>query len=404
MWVSISRSWIRGEFLCDPALVAYGWALLCGHAVILAYFFDTNVLFVLLASAEPVCWPFFETCWQYRFENPVWLELVLAGYSLLVLAAVGALTIGRQGAFGILLLLANLVMLGLVGSDYRIRGNQFYMFGWLNAVYLFWPNKRWALPVLIISFYFWAGILKLNWEWLSGSVLYHDLWLIPNELAWLACTYVVILETTLTWGLVAARRTVVYVVLAQLGLFHLESFSQIHWFYPVLMATVLAWFVIERTFGTPSAQISWLVRGRAPASVYLLLGMFSLLQILPYVQSTDPSLTGQARVVALHMFEARQRCDVSATLLYENGTRQQADLKMGSLPERLICDPVVYFSRAQNICRSRSARGLTDLELTMRVGRSTDESLQTIIDESAFCSGEHTYSVFGTNKWLRSRW
>ncbi len=109
----------------------------------------------------------------------------------------------------------NVFLIGIVSLDYRLRANEFYMLFWLNGVFLVWRHRRWAMPLLLISFYFWAGRLKLNHEWLSGSVLYGDLWFISPQYVPAACTYVVILEMVFIWGLLARHRWVRLLTLGQ---------------------------------------------------------------------------------------------------------------------------------------------------------------------------------------------
>lgn len=182
----------------------------------------------------------------------------------------------------------------------------------------------------------------MNYEWLSGSVLYQALFLIPERFNWLACTYVVVMETLLIWGLLARRPALVWATLAQLGLFHAQSLTQIHWFYPSLMATILSWFVIERVVVQMPVVSSGreLVRLKAPMAIYLLLTVFAAFQLSPLLYGKDRALTGQGRLLALHMFEARQQCEVEAVLHRTDAPPETLDLKMYGLPPRTICDTV----------------------------------------------------------------
>ena len=81
---------------------------------------------------------------------------------------------------------------------------------------------------------------------------------------------------------------------------------------------------------------------------------FAAFQLMPLLYRGDSTLNGQGRIFALHMFAARQVCEVSATLHYTSGNITTIDLKLESLPPRTICDPVMYDSRIQNICRARA--------------------------------------------------
>ena len=397
-----------GSQSVTPALnrpvALYAWAVLGTHVAALLYFLDTGILSVTLNTVEPLCWPYFESCWRYRFTSTDQIAGALLIQMLLIVAAAVALGAGARRTFTTLLVVLNVYLVGVMSLDYRLRGNEFYMLFWLNAVYLVWPAKRWSIPLVIVSFYVWAGALKLNYEWLSGAVLYHSLWLIPPAWAWVACTYVVILEMAFTWALLAGRRWLWISALAQLALFHLESLSQIHWFYPLLMAAILSWFVIDRVAGDPhgAASLATLMRGRAPRAAYAILAAFAAFQLLPYLYRGDKTLTGQGRLFALHMFEARQVCEVSATLHRADDETQTIDLRMPGLNPREICDPVVYFSRVENLCRSRSSDpALIDVDWTMRVKRTTDAAFTTVVDETGFCGKGYTYSLWTNNAWIR---
>jgi hypothetical protein len=183
----------------------YGFFLIGGHAVVFSYFLTSTVLFSLVKGVEPFCWSFFENCGQYRLESPGELRIVSLAYLALILLALYT-RLYRRSLFTIAIAAVNVFLIGIVSLDYRLRANEFYMLFWLNGVFLVWRHRRWAMPLLLISFYFWAGRLKLNHEWLSGSVLYGDLWFISPQYVPAACTYVVILEMVFIWGLLARHR------------------------------------------------------------------------------------------------------------------------------------------------------------------------------------------------------
>ena len=386
------------------AVALYAWGVLATHVSALLYFLDTRLLSVTLDTVEPICWPYFESCWQYRFKSTDDIAAVLVIDLLLIVAAGVALAQRARRTFTMLLVVLNVSLFALMSLDYRLRGNEFYMLFWLNVVYLCWPAKRWSIPLVIVSFYFWAGVLKLNYEWLSGAVLYHALWGIPASLNWLACSYVVVMEMLVTWALLARRALLFWCALAQLALFHVESLSQIHWFYPLLMAAILSWFVIDRLSGPDDgrAALTLLVRLRAPRAAYGILGLFAAFQLTPYLYRGDRALTGQGRIFALHMFEARQVCDVTAVLHRTGAPDQTVDLKLPGLNPREICDPVVYFSRVENLCRSRTSDpALQDVDWTMKIKRTTDVAMTTVVDETGFCGNGYKYVLFANNAWLK---
>jgi hypothetical protein len=388
----------------DPLVGRYRWALIAGQAAVLLYFWDTNILTILLKDVEPLCWPYFQSCWQIRFDTTASVTVLMLIQAGLIVVAASALAARYSRTFWVTMVILNAYVFAIMSLDYRLRGNQFYMLFWLNAVVLFWPAKRWAIPLIIISFYFWAGTLKLNFEWLSGAVLYHGLYIIPLRLAWIACVYAVVLEMIVIWGLLSKRAWIRWLALCQLALFHFESLSQIHWFYPLLMAALLSWFVIDWISSASLRTVSLgnLWRGRAPRSAYILLAIFATCQLPPYLYHGNKSLTGQGRIFALDMLEARQVCDVHAIVHHADHTTDTINLLLYDLPPRKICDPVVYYDRVTNLCRANAGdSGFTDADFVMHARRTTDTTLMTIVDEPNFCSRHDVYRIFANNSWMK---
>jgi hypothetical protein len=378
-------------------LYRYSVCALAGHGATLLFLVDTSALSALSTSVEPYCWPYFESCWKFRFDSPAGPTLVIVTYATLIAVALTAAIERMQRTYWWTLLAMNGLLFVVMSMDYRLRSNELYMLFWLNAVLLFLPSKQWCVPSIVVSFYFWAGISKLNYEWVSGSVLYKPLFLIPKQFTWVACAYVVALETTLIWGLVSKRRLVVWATVAQLAAFHIQSLSQIHWYYPLLMTTILAWFVLrhdEHILARPTPAKSFC----APC---VLACVFGFLQLSPWLHGADRDLTGEGRLLALHMFEARQQCEVEARLLRFDGSTETVDLQLRNLPPRSVCDPVIYFNRVANLCRTRNAeRDLVDVDFRMRVKRTTDPQFTTVVDERSFCAKGYNYSLVGGNAWI----
>jgi hypothetical protein len=388
----------------DLVINAYRWAVLASHAIVFLFFLSTNFLMFLTKETEPLCWPYFQNCRLIRFDTTTPITVILLIQALLIVAGASALAVRHYRTFWIVMVCLNTYLVVIISLDYRFRANEFYMLFWLNAVFLLWPAKRWAIPLILMSFYFWAGTLKLNYEWLSGSILYHGLFIIPARFAWAACVYVVVMEMIVIWGLLAKHAWVRWLALGQLAAFHLESLSQIHWFYPLLMATLLSWFVIDWMVprGPRMTSLANLWRGRAPRSAYVLLALFATCQLTPYLYHGDKSLTGQGRIFALHMFEARQVCDVHGLVHYRDHTSEAIDLFLPELPPRMACDPIVYYDRVTNLCRSHAADpNFVDADFVMHARRATDATMTTVVEEVNFCGRHAVYNVFSNNSWMK---
>ena len=394
-----------GEIERDDALRWYGAALAFLHVVTYLYWIDQRVVGFLHAEAEPICWPLAPDCHALRVLSAAGVTRLLRAYFA---AAVG---VGVLFAWKPLvpwayasLITVNVVKLAVMLMDYRLRMNQHYMAFAATFVYLLIPGKRPALRVLISLFYFWAGSLKLNWEWISGAGLYRPMWPFSGIGVVIACAYVVVLELVVTWGLLAKRAWIFWAAFAQFLLFHALSWQVVGFFYPLLMFAILAIFPLSRAVDPrdpPVGLLTALWTGRARCSVYATALGFSLLQLAPYAFPGDPALTGEGRLYALHMFDARPICEGWAELHNADGTTTRRDLKL-RLDTRIACDPIVYFNRARNLCRQRDLGRIAfqDLDLHLSARRATDGQLRRVIATSGFCARRERYDPFRHNAWI----
>ena len=389
----------------DAALRWYGVAMAFLHVVTYLYWVDQRIAVFVGAGAEPICWPLVPDCGALRVLSPAGVALVLRAYFA---AAVGA---GLLFASRTLvpwayasLVLVNAFKLAIMLLDYRLRMNQHYMAFFATFAYLFVPAKRDGLRVLVTLFYFWAGTLKLNWEWISGAGLYRPMWPFAGAGVVVACVYVIVLELVVAWGLLAKRAWIFWAALAQLLLFHAMSWQVVGFFYPLLMFAILTIFPLSRLVepaDPPEGVLASLWARRARGPVYALAALFCLLQLVPYTFPGDRTLTGEGRLYALHMFDARATCVGWADLHLPDGTTTRRDLKP-PLDTRIGCDPIVYWNRARNLCRRRDA-GLVafqDLDLFLSSRRTSDGEMKRVIATPGFCARGDRYDPFRHNAWI----
>jgi len=143
----------------------------------------------------------------------------------------------------------------------------------------------------------------------------------------------------------------------------------------------------------------WTLNARGP--VYALAALFSLLQLAPYTFPGDHTLTGEGRLYALHMFDARATCAGWADLHLADGTTTRRDLKL-PLDTRIGCDPIVYWNRARSLCQRRDA-GLVafqDLDLFLLSRRMSDGEMKRVIATPGFCARGDRYDPFRHNAWI----
>jgi hypothetical protein len=384
------------EIASDRVLRIYGAVLSSTHLLTLAWWLydGTDVLFS--DAREHICWPLLEACHHVPYPGRDAVGALLALYAVLGVAATVLFVLRRETVrvayVGLVVLtVAKLLLMAL---DFRTRMNQHYMIFFVTVPFLVLPGKRAAIRILIPFFYFWAGTLKLNREWLSGSALYGRIWPFDERTVPWACGYVVFMEWVVVWGLWARSRWIFWAALAQLCLFHVLSYSVVSFFYPLLMLGLLSIFPLCRLMGTdPRPAFSKPALG--------LVALFSLLQLMPYFFPGDTALTGEGRLFALHMFDAKIECQSRAIVRRADGSSAAVDLFMPLVP-RIQCDPIVYLSRAKALCeRLRHSPGFIDLDLQLESKRTSDPRAVPVIDLPGFCARWPSYSLLWHNDWLR---
>ncbi len=365
-------------------------------------------LHVLVPTADAVCWPLVPDCESLRVLSPGMLRALVLGYGALGMGT-ALLFLSRRTVALALALLATLVLLevSILALDFRLRRNQHYMSLATMLTVLVMPGRRDTVRVLIVLFYFWAGMLKLDMEWLSGAGLYDTLWLFTERGIIVACAYVVVLELFVVWGVLARRAWWFWAAFAQLIVFHVFSWKIVGYFYPILMMMLITIFPLCRLRAAPAASrsrtdlLASLLRGRARASVYATAVILSVLQVLPYTYPGDVALTGEGRLYALNMFDARVACEAYADLHLRDGTVRRESLLLFGEP-RTRCDPILVRAAALSLCRRRSDGRLDiiDLDVYLHSRRASSETLQTLVAVHDFCAAPPRYDPLFHNAWI----
>lgn len=385
------------EIEADPALRFYGVALVATHLLTAYWLFHHDLASMVAAGGDAYCWPLIPECESLRLLSAFQLRIAFGAYVGVALVSALAFLRPRTTVYGYLGLVAlTLFKLAVVALDFRLRRNQHYMAFAASAAFLLVPNRRATLQLLLVLFYFWAGTLKLNWEWLSGAALYRPLWLFTGRGVVVACAYVIVLELVIVWGLLARDRRIFWSSLAQVAVFHAFSWAVVGFFYPLLMAGLLAIFPLARLIPMPAGATT----SRFPRSALAVAAVFSLLQLSTHLYPGDTAITGEGRLFALHMFDARVVCEAKATLALPDGNAVEVDLMAGG--GRTNCDPIMIRGTARNLCRKRDAGELpfSELDLSLRSRRATDETLQDVIAIERFCANPPRYHAFLHNDWI----
>jgi hypothetical protein len=182
------------------------------------------------------------------------------------------------------------------------------------------------------------------------------------------------------------------------------SWPIVGFFYPSRMFALLAIFPLSRFFSTGHDRPSFerIEGGVERKSTFALLAGFCVLQLVPYAFPGDSAITGQGRLFALHMFDARVACEAHVTLHdVQGGTRRVPTVSEGAA--RTQCDPIVHFNIARALCRQAASNGQwSDLDLSLRSRRTTELDLRPVVEIEGFCRANPTYDVWRANSWIRA--
>ncbi|MFV3408704.1 hypothetical protein ACNH6C_08870 [Bdellovibrio bacteriovorus] len=360
------------ELLKSRALQIYGALLALTH-VLSAYFWMDRSLDLVVRSAEKsasLCWPLLPSCESLRF-----ISTATASTYLQVYAGLGLIT-------AVLFLLkkikpAYLLLLALLGMkiyftslSYGLMGNYHYMSFFVQVAFLFLPHKTTVIPFFVGVFYWGAGILKLDPEWLSGVSLIHPSFL-PPPLQHASLIYAVILECILVVGLFSRRAWIRHVTLAQFVLFHAFSWHIVGYFYPMTMLLLLGIFVLIPWY-KESWQALWDENLQNKKSAVIFTVTLALLQILPVILVKDSAASGAPRLMSLNMLDARMECD---TLLIRHQERASEVYNpfVKAPSTRTQCDPLVFLSQIESLCQNSGE----NFDFWMQSRRTTQLLMQT---------------------------
>lgn len=382
-WERLTQHW---------SLQLYGMALASTHIWTSVYWWNSSFFLNSQGSrnSEPLCFPFFAQCAEFRAMIPetVWL-VVLVAYSLAAITTTTLFFIKRINPLPPLFALT-LFKFALHMSNYNFMGNYHYMVYIITLCYLFLPNPERLIPWLMVAFYWAAGVLKLNMDWLSGAAMISTPWL-TGQLLSISLIYVIFLELILVFGLLSSKRWIRWTTLFQFFSFHVFSWHIVGFFYPMIMFSLLSLFILQEleiyffqkkewhSTNTPQTHPSYL-------PLWGVLLIFIFLQILPFLITKDPALSGAARLPSLNMFDAKTECQ---SLMIAHSSKASVHLTppLKNLGVRLGCDPLVFLNQAQEICRLNTKNKEFDrLSLHLFSKRITATDYQTVLALDDVCS------------------
>lgn len=336
-----------------------------------------------LREGSRVCWSFLPGCegWAPSFA----MTQALAVLMILCGAAATVLFVFRRtsGIAALVLGAAVVAKLAVFLQDYRFMGNYHYMPFWMLAVFAFASRRLEVGVVMLGLFYFFAGLLKFNVEWLSGAAMIRPPVISGKLLEW-ATALVVVLECVLVFGLWSSRRRLRRAVWLAFAAFHLFSWHIVGFFYPLVMFAMLAfvWFLPS---GTVVNWRTWGVRDWA------LPALFVIAQLIPAFLFPRSAVTGEGRLLALNMFDAKTVCQSS--LVWEKGSeRVEFPSRVEGLGVRLHCDPQVHWALARSAYCPHLEGGRLGLVLATRL---TTDARVDVFRADDLCGGQRPFDLLG---------
>src|SRR3989338_2135123 len=393
------------EIKNDAAVRIYGAFVAFGYFLCFLAWRPAYIAEHMSNPAEVYCWPFFENCFAYRPFTTEQTQLIIAVYGLAAFIGVLLFLFQKHCTLAYWWLILTTVFKTVIYvQDYALRMNQHYMLYFITLVFLFLPYKRQLLRITMVLFYFWASTLKFNTEWLSGQAMTARPLGVPWRLLPASCVYAAILESVLVWGILSANRRTFWVTLFQLFLFHVVSWTVVGYFYPTLMFALLSIFPLTALIpdsAEPKSLLKSLFTGRQPPVVYFFILLFSSLQLIPVAMPGDEKLTGEGRLFALHMIDAKVKCQGAITLKFKDGTSETISIPIKKSIKRTQCEPAMNFSVAKRSCYlHRDNPNFKDLDVYYEARRATQKAMRTLVDIKDFCSQRLSYDMVRPNPWI----
>lgn len=389
------------EIESSKALSLYGACLSFIH-IVTFYFWNYFSFFNFTSINHPssVCLQFFSSCSLMKFPFALFSKIALTAYLVLAIFSVYFFIYKKIRVAYVLLIGLFLFQYFMIMSSANIIGNYYYMPLILSFLYLFVSNKKQVISIMIVLFYAAAGFLKLNnMEWLTGSSLYKiSTW---NSSFVVFLTFSVIFLEIFISQLLIIKHRLKYIAFLAFVIFHSVSYYWVGYYYPVicllfLLIFPLNWF-LDNTHHNLFDQI---LEKKQKYSFYFVFGLFIFSQIIPRLYKGDVAVTGEGRIWALTMYDARTACLSYMKVRYKNSTVEfSRNSKKNAV--RIRCDPYFYYADAKKACKwAKNNPDFIDVDLHLFTKRKSDFHWSYVVKLQNFCSKKIDYKNFGGNFWI----
>ncbi|MDE0518130.1 MAG: hypothetical protein OXH36_01040 [Bdellovibrionales bacterium] len=383
----------------------YGFFLSLTHVVTFFFWHHNGTIYQnTIKNANTVCWPQIPFCESLRVLSPFGVEVLL--YVYLCLAFFTAFIFLNKKFVTLaywLFLTVNVIKFYLFFLDYLMMGNYHYMPFLVSFCFLFIRQKLFFIPILITSFYFFAGLLKIsNLDWLTGLAFSQNLnfpLFFNEEVKLTLCFYVVCLEIIGSWFLILKTRWKA-AVLVQFVLFHIMSYFFTGYFYPLVMLCLLSLFFLifvfqERVFISLDIKKLW------PGILFMCLVVAG--NLLSFFIPGREGLTGEGRLWGVNMYDAHTQCNSQIFLKFKNQTIQESFTSHAEYSMRIHCDPYIDFNTVKKACDFyKDEPEFIDIDWSLYIKLRSDLEYKKIVNEENVCSKNLKYSSLRKNPWIKS--
>lgn len=381
------KNYFWSEVIEQRRLQFFGFFLACSHLLTFyRWHLDGSFASLALGDGFALCWPFFKECDSYRSWLHTNLTSIIGVFGFVSFGAVIAFLFRRPRVGLVFFAVATILRAAIFLGDYRLMGNYHYMFWWMTAAFIFLPHKELVARVLLVCFYFFAGLLKLNAEWLGG----HALNVAPIlEGGWLTASlfYVIVLELLIVPLALSSSRTIQATVWVQLMIFHIFSWHIVGYFYPLTMLCLSSILIL------PGPRESFWHGRRVviPISV-----VFLMFQLVPRLIPGNEALSGEGRFFSLTMLDAKVQCVNNIELSSAKKNFVVHD-PLFDLETRIRCDPYVHLQLARKVCATNPN---SSVQLELKSKQASDSEFITVASLADVCIDSIDYRIIGRNDWI----
>lgn len=328
------------------------WGLTFAHLITSIYWFkDSGWQRYSFENYKIFCYPVFKNCFELTFANIVLVKILFIFYVLLSLIGLVLIILKyRKFAFPLLFLLT-LLKTSILLSRYNFMGNYHTMHLSLCIVTLISLGNINFYRFTLILQYFFAGLLKLNIEWMSGaSLVKYSNYLFPGFWNSLSLAYVTILELILVWGLISKNKFIRHITIAQLVIFHLYSILIVGLYYPLIMTGLLIPILFYEFKINKISQFNFEKINFNQIISFGFVILIILWNLSSKIYLKDPAKDGYIRYLTLNMLDAKLKCQSSLFEETKTGDIMGINIPKLATYYRIHCDPLVFDAFLRRLC------------------------------------------------------